>query len=56
MTIEQYLRTIVEILLPGEKIVRKKGIDSADCVVEASAPPFSLTLFREYLTELKDAL
>jgi len=56
MTIEQYLRTIIEILLPGEKIVREKGIDGADCVVEAPAPPFSLTLFREYLTELKDAL
>ena len=53
-SIGQYLNTIMEVLLPGEKLVQMEGTESSDCVVKTSPAPFSLTTFREYLVRLKN--
>lgn len=55
MSIEEYLQTIIEVLLPGEELVRLEGSESEDCIVENSLAPFSLTTFREYLTRARKA-
>jgi len=52
MTVEQYLREIVKTLLPGRELILQKGGEPEDCVVRPTPPPFALTSFTDYLTEL----
>jgi len=56
ITIEQYLRNILEIYLPGEKIIQQEGPESKDCFVKTSPSSFPLTMFKDYLTELKQSI
>lgn len=53
MTIEEYLREIVEILLPGNDIHRIDGPESKDMVIKFTPFPFKPTMFRQYLQLLK---
>lgn len=52
MTIEEYLQAIVDVLLPGQEILREEGSDWSDCIVSGTPSLFPLTSFHEYLTEL----
>jgi nucleoside-diphosphate-sugar epimerase len=52
MTIEDYLKTIVEILLPGMAIDRREGPENSDFVVKGSPAPFRQLTFKEYLNSL----
>jgi len=52
MTIEQYLQTIVDVLLPGEEIVKEDGVPGEDCVVRGTPSLFPLRSFSDYLKEL----
>lgn len=52
MTVEQYLRTIVRILLPGKDIIVQKGGETVDCLVKPTPSPFPSTSFTDYLKGL----
>lgn len=52
MTIEEYLQTIVNVVLPNMGIMRTEGNDGNDLIVNASSPPFNLQTFKEYLNSL----
>ena len=52
MTIEEYLQTIADTVLPGSELVRVGGSETGDLIVKASTPPFNLMTFREYLNSL----
>ncbi len=52
MTIEEYLQTIVNTVLPGMELTRIKGDESSDLIVDASPYPSDLRTFREYLISL----
>lgn len=52
MTIEEYLRLIVETILPGMGLERVDGPESTDWVVNASPAPFAPLTFRQYLASL----
>jgi nucleoside-diphosphate-sugar epimerase len=52
MTIEDYLQTIIEILLPGMELERIAGPESQDLLVKSSPPPFPQLTFRQYLNSL----
>lgn len=53
LTIEEYLKTIVDVLLPGRELVRVEGQAGNDSIISASSAPFPLTKFRNYLQSLK---
>ena len=53
LTIEDYLKLIVKVILPGTEIVRVDGSESQDLVVKASSAPFfELLTFEQYLASL----
>lgn len=52
MTIEQYLQTIMDVILPDKAIVRMEGKEASDMIVKPSTAPFRLKTFREYLVSL----
>lgn len=52
MTIEEYLQTIVDVILPNQQMARIEGNDASDMVVTPSDAPFRLRTFREYLYSL----
>lgn len=53
LTIEEYLKTIVDVLLPGRALVRIEGQDGNDSIISASSAPFPLIKFRDYLQSMK---
>ena len=53
LSIEKYLKTIVDVLLPGKKLIRLEGQSGHNNFVSASSAPFALTGFREYLQSLR---
>jgi nucleoside-diphosphate-sugar epimerase len=52
MTIEGYLETIIETLLPGMELERIAGPESQDLLVKSSPPPFPQLTFKQYLNSL----
>ena len=52
MTIEQYLQTIIDVILPDKEIVRMEGKETSDMIVKPSTAPFRLQTFREFLISL----
>jgi UDP-glucose 4-epimerase len=52
LTIEDYLKFVVEVILPGKEIERRDGPKSPDLIVKASLAPFSQLEFKKYLTSL----
>ncbi len=53
MTIEEYLNTIVAVLLPGKNLTRIEGKDGLDSIVKASRTPFEFIRFEDYLAAIK---
>ncbi len=53
LSIEEYLQTIVDVLLPGKQLEYLDGSESQDSIIEVSKAPFSLTSFWDYLSLLK---
>jgi nucleoside-diphosphate-sugar epimerase len=52
MTIEEYLQSIIEILLPGMELERIAGPESKDLIVRSSPASFPQLIFRQYLNSL----
>ena len=52
LTIEDYLKFIVKVVLPGMELERIDGTESQDLVVRASSAPFSELTFKQYLSSL----
>jgi nucleoside-diphosphate-sugar epimerase len=53
LTIKEYLQTIVDVLLPGNKIRHLESEPAMDMIVSNSVPPFPLIAFRDYLQSLR---
>jgi nucleoside-diphosphate-sugar epimerase len=56
MTVETYLREIIEILLSGNDIHRIDGMESKDMVIKFTPFPFKPIMFRQYLESLKSGI
>lgn len=52
LTIEDYLKLIVKVVLPGMELERTDGTESQDLVVRAASAPFSQLTFEKYLSSL----
>ena len=52
LTIEDYLKLIMETILPGMELERIDGFGSSDLIVKASSAPFSELTFKQYLSSL----
>lgn len=52
MTIADYLKLIVEIILPGKKLVKIEGPESSDLVINSSPAPFPQITLSQYLHSL----
>lgn len=56
MTIEDYLKQIIEILLPGQKVDTIEGPEGRDMVVRPEPFPFVPLKFGNYLTDLRQKM
>ena len=52
LTIEDYLKLVVETVLPGMELERMDGLETSDLIVKASSVPFSELTFKQYLNSL----
>ncbi len=53
LSIKEYLRHIVDTLIPGKELTILDGPPIQDCIVEPSCAPFAMTTYPDYLKSLK---